>query len=242
MVVVVLPLISAALILFFGKRTPARAPSTASWRWGGVPVLARFLWHFVEGGGPFEGIDWFTIGPLHLELGILVDGLTGIMLVVVTSISLCVHIYSLGYMHGERAFTWFYVVLSLFTAAMLTVVVSNNVIQLLVGFRDHGRLLLPADRPLVEVEENSNAAIKAFITTRVGDIPFMFGVIMLIALTGFIHEHHRDLPRARPRRGLTAVHLDRRDPAVRRHGRKSAQFPLHVWLPDAMAGPRRSRP
>ena len=81
----------------------------------------------MEGGGPFESsIDWFTIGPLHLELGILVDGLTGIMLVVVTSISLCVHVYSLGYMHGDERFTWFYVVLSLFTAAMLTVVVVEQ--------------------------------------------------------------------------------------------------------------------
>ena len=71
-------------------------------------------------------VDWFTVGPLHLELGILVDGLTGVMLVVVTAVSLCVHIYSLGYMEGDVRFTWFYVVLSLFTAAMLNVVVADN--------------------------------------------------------------------------------------------------------------------
>ena len=139
-IVVLLPLISAALILFFGKRTPGRGAVI-----GIAAVAAAFvfslgvLWHFVQGGGPFEaGIDWFTVGPLHLELGILVDGLTGVMLVVVTAVSLCVHIYSLGYMHGDDRFTWFYVVLSLFTAAMLTVVVSNNLIQLLVGWEVMG--------------------------------------------------------------------------------------------------------
>ena len=201
--------------------------------YGIVAVGAAFLlslgvlWHFVEGGGPFEGsIDWFTIGPLHLELGILVDGLTGIMLVVVTSISLCVHIYSLGYMHGDERFTWFYVVLSLFTAAMLTVVVSNNLIQLLVGWEIMGVCSYLLIGHWWEVKENSNAAIKAFITTRVGDIPFMFGIIMLIAAHRVHHhEHHRDLARARPRRGLPAVHLDGGDPAVRRHRREVGAVP-----------------
>ena len=239
-IVVVLPLISAALILFFGKRTPGKGAV-----YGIVAVGAAFLfslgvlWHFVEGGGPFEAsIDWFTIGPLHLELGILVDGLTGIMLVVVTSISLCVHIYSLGYMHGDERFTWFYVVLSLFTAAMLTVVVSNNVIQLLVGWEIMGVCSYLLIGHWWEVKENSNAAIKAFITTRVGDIPFMFGIIMLIALTGFTTtniteiSHELGLGEASPLFiSMAAILLFGGTVG------KSAQFPLHVWLPDAMAGP-----
>ena len=227
-VVVLLPLISAALILFFGKRTPGKGAV-----YGIVAVGAAFvfslgvLWHFVEGGGPFEAsIDWFTIGPLHLELGILVDGLTAVMLVVVTSVSLCVHIYSLGYMHGDDRFTWFYVVLSLFTAAMLMVVVSNNLIQLLVGLGDHGRVLVPADRALVrgqgELQRRDQGVhhdpdrrrpvhvrhLRADRRHRVHD-----------------HEHHRDLRRARPRRGLAAVHLGGGDPAVRRHDRQVRAVP-----------------
>ena len=239
-VVVVLPLISAALILFFGKRTPGKGAV-----YGIVAVGAAFLfsigvlWHFVEGGGPFEGsIDWFTIGPLHLELGILVDGLTGIMLVVVTSISLCVHIYSLGYMHGDERFTWFYVVLSLFTAAMLTVVVSNNVIQLLVGWEIMGVCSYLLIGHWWEVKENSNAAIKAFITTRVGDIPFMFGIIMLIALTGFTSTNITEISHELGLGEVSPLFIS--IAAILLFGGtvgKSAQFPLHVWLPDAMAGP-----
>jgi len=239
-VVVVLPLISAALILFFGRRTPGKGAV-----YGIVAVGAAFLfslgvlWHFVEGGGPFEGsIDWFTIGPLHLELGILVDGLTGIMLVVVTSISLCVHVYSLGYMHGDERFTWFYVVLSLFTAAMLTVVVSNNVIQLLVGWEIMGVCSYLLIGHWWEVKENSNAAIKAFITTRVGDIPFMFGIIMLIALTGFTSTNIGEISHELGLGEVSPLFISMA--AILLFGGtvgKSAQFPLHVWLPDAMAGP-----
>ncbi len=239
-IVVVLPLISAALILFFGKRTPGKGAV-----YGIAAVGAAFLvsvgvlWHFVEGGGPFEGsIEWFTIGPLRLELGILVDGLTAIMLVVVTAVSLCVHIYSVGYMHGDERFTWFYVVLSLFTAAMLTVVVANNLIQLLVGWEVMGVCSYLLIGHWWEVKENSNAAIKAFITTRVGDIPFMFGIIALIAVTGFtttnIEEitHEIGLGEASPLFiSMAAIMLFGGTVG------KSAQFPLHVWLPDAMAGP-----
>jgi NADH-quinone oxidoreductase subunit L len=239
-IVVLLPLVSAAVTLAFGKRTPGKGAV-----YGIVMVGAAFLfslgvlWHFVEGGGPFEGgIEWFTIGPLHVELGILIDGLSAIMLVVVTSVSLCVHVYSLGYMHGDERFTWFYVVLSLFTAAMLTVIVSNNLIQLLVGWEVMGVCSYLLIGHWWEVKENSDAAIKAFLTTRVGDIPFMFGIIMLIALTGFetanISEISHEL-------GLGVVSpLFVSIAAILLFGGtvgKSAQFPLHVWLPDAMAGP-----
>ena len=82
---------------------------------------------FVQGGGNFEhNIQWFTIGSLQVQLGFYVDGLTAVMLVVVTSISLWSHIYSLGYMHGDRRYTWFYAVLSLFTGAMLVVVIAST--------------------------------------------------------------------------------------------------------------------
>ena len=97
--------------------------------------------------------------------------------------SLCVHVYSLGYMDGDSRFTWFYVVLSLFTAAMLTVVISNNLIQLLVGWEIMGVCSYLLIGHWWEEKENSNAAIKAFITTRIGDVPFMFGIFALIAVT-----------------------------------------------------------
>jgi len=172
-IVVLLPLVSAAFILFFGSRTPGKGAV-----YGIAAVGASFVFslgvllHFVQGGGPFEGhIDWFTIGPLHLELGVLIDGLTGVMLVVVTAVSLCVHIYSLGYMHGDERFTWFYVVLSLFTAAMLTVVVANNLIQLLVGWEVMGVCSYLLIGHWWEVKENSTprsrrSSPRASVTSR----------------------------------------------------------------------------
>ena len=128
-VIAFLPFAAAALTLFFGKRTPGQGAvyGIAALGAGFVMALA-VLWHFVTGGGVYAppGIEWFTIGPLHLEVGQYVDGLTAVMLVVVTAVSLAVHVYSLGYMHGDVRFTWFYVVLSLFTGAMLTVVIANS--------------------------------------------------------------------------------------------------------------------
>jgi NADH-quinone oxidoreductase subunit L len=239
-VVVLLPVISAVLTLAVGKRTPGRGSVYGILAVGGSMIVSLgVLWHFVQGGAPYEhAIPWFEIGPLELELGILVDGLTGIMLVVVTTISLMVHIYSLGYMHGDSRFTWFYVALSLFTAAMLTVVVSDNLIQLLIGWEVMGVCSYLLIGHWWEVKPNSDAAIKAFITTRIGDIPFMFGIIMLIAATGFTTTNIHGVTSALEEPGVSALFVSMA--AILLFGGtvgKSAQFPLHVWLPDAMAGP-----
>ncbi len=239
-VIPLLPFISAFFTLFFGKRTPGRGAVYGILAVGASFVLSLgVLWHFVEGGGPYEAaVSWFQVGPLHLELGILVDGLTGIMVVVVTSISLMVHIYSLGYMNGDKRFTWFYAVLSMFTAAMLTVVISNNLIQLLVGWEVMGVCSYLLIGHWWEVKENSDAAIKAFITTRIGDVPFMFGIFALIAATGFTTTSIHGVTEAIGAPGVSALYVSMA--AILLFGGtvgKSAQFPLHVWLPDAMAGP-----
>ncbi len=236
-----LPIASACLTLFFGKRTPGRGAVY------GIAALATtmlmslgVLWHFVQGNGVYApaGLEWFTIGPLRLELGMYVDGLTAAMLVVVTTISLMVHIYSLGYMHGDARFTWFYFVLSMFTAAMLTVVIANNLIELLIGWEVMGVCSYLLIGHWYEEKQNSNAAIKAFITTRIGDIPFMFGIIMLIAATGFTTTNIVGVGEAIKEPAISALFVSMA--AILLFGGtigKSAQFPLHVWLPDAMAGP-----
>ena len=139
--IVVLPFVSAGLTLFLGKRTPGRGAMYGIVALGACLAMSLgVLWQFVQhGGATYEGsIDWFQIGGLHMELGQLVDGLTAVMLVVVTAVSLCVHVYSVGYMHGDQRYTWFFVVLSLFTGAMLNVVVANNLFQLLVGWEVMG--------------------------------------------------------------------------------------------------------
>jgi NADH-quinone oxidoreductase subunit L len=240
-VIPLLPLISAALTLFFGKRTPGKG-SVYGIAMVGAAFAMSFgvLWHFVEGGAVYApaGISWFQVGSLHLELGIYVDGLTAIMLVVVTSISLMVHIYSIGYMHGDKRFTWFFFALSLFTAAMLTVVISNNLIELLIGWEVMGLCSYLLIGHWWEEKENSDAAIKAFITTRIGDIPFMFGIFALIAAAGFTTTNIVEVTHAIGLPGVSVLYVS--VAAILLFGGtvgKSAQFPLHVWLPDAMAGP-----
>ena len=239
-VIALLPFAAAALTLFFGKRTPGggSAFGIAALAAGFVMSIA-VLWHFVTGGGPYEAeIRWFSIGPLELEVGQLVDGLTAVMLVVVTTVSLAVHVYSLGYMHGDVRFTWFYVVLSLFTGAMLTVVVANNLLLLLIGWEIMGICSYLLIGHWYEEHENSSAAIKAFITTRIGDVPFLFGIFALIFATGFSTTNIGRIGEAIADPGtssllVTAAALLLLGGAIG----KSAQFPLHVWLPDAMAGP-----
>jgi NADH-quinone oxidoreductase subunit L len=235
-----LPFVSGALILFFGRRTPGKGPVFGIAAVGAAFLLSLgVLWSFVQGGGPHEeAVEWFTIGPLHVEAGILVDGLTAVMFVVVTAVSLCVHVYSLGYMHGDSRYTWFYFVLSLFTGAMLIVVISDNVIQLLVGWEIMGVCSYLLIGHWFEEHENSSAAIKAFITTRIGDVPMMFGFFALIAMTGFTSASFHAAEEAISGGEVSALFVS--VAAILLFGGtigKSAQFPLHVWLPDAMAGP-----
>ena len=236
----VLPAAAAVLTLFFGKRLPGRGAG-----FGIVGVGASFLLslallgHVIRGGAPFAAsLDWFSVGTLHLQVGMYVDGLTSVMFVVVTAVSLCVHVYSLGYMKGDVRFTWFYVVLSLFTAAMLDVVIADNLFQLLVGWEVMGVCSYLLIGHWYEDKENSNAAIKAFITTRVGDVPFMFGIFCLIFATGMQTSNIREVADAVARPGTSQLLIGAA--ALLMFGGtigKSAQFPLYTWLPDAMAGP-----
>jgi len=236
-----LPAMAALLTLFLGKRTPGKGSVYGIAAVGASLVLSLgVLWTFVGGERGFyeASIPWFQIGQLHLEVGVYVDGLTAVMLVVVTSISLCVHIYSLGYMKGDVRFTWFYTVLSLFTSAMLVVVLANNLFQLLVGWEVMGVCSYLLIGHWWEDHVNSSSAIKAFITTRVGDVPFTFGIFVLISITGFTTSNIPAIGDVISHGGASVALVSAA--ALLLFGGtigKSAQFPLHVWLPDAMAGP-----
>jgi len=239
-VVAVLPVVSAVATLFFGRRTPGRG-----WIYGVSSLSAGFLlalgvlWHFVQGGAPTSAsVSWFQVGPFRTDLGQYVDGLTAVMLIIVTAVSLAVHVYSIGYMRGDSRFTWFYVVLSLFSAAMLNVVIADNLFQLLVGWEVMGLCSYLLIGHWWEDKTNSNAAIKAFITTRVGDVPFLFGIFALVFATGFTTSNIQHIGQMVARGDLSGTLL--LAAALLLFGGavgKSAQFPLYVWLPDAMAGP-----
>ena len=239
--IVLLPVVSAVLTLFIGKRTPGRGAVYGILAVGTAFVLSLgVLWQFVQhGGGRFvKSVEWFQVGPFHVEAGQLVDGLAAVMLVVVTAVSLCVHIYSVGYMHGDQRYTWFFVVLSLFTAAMLDVVIASNLFQLLLGWEVMGVCSYLLIGHWWEERENSSAAIKAFITTRIGDIPFTFGIFALVFATGFETANTDEVGHVIAEGGASNSLVT--IAALLLFGGtigKSAQFPLHVWLPDAMAGP-----
>src|SRR3954447_25436676 len=237
-----IPALSFFVILFFGKRLPRKGSEIGIGALGIAFVLALVCAaQWIGKETPREAAHahhtWFTFGGTEFGFGIHVDGLTVMMLVVVTFISLMVHVYSTGYMHGDRRYTYFFTALSLFTAAMLLLVVSDNTLQLMIGWELVGLCSFMLIGHWWEEGVNSGAAIKAFITTRTGDVGLMLGIITLFfaADRNFDIEHlnHAALTGAIGHGtllvGATLLFLGVMG--------KSAQFPLHVWLPDAMAGP-----
>jgi len=180
------PAVSFFLIVFFGKRMRRRGSEI-----GIAAVFLSFvvsiaiMAHFVAGGAPVtSSLPFFQIGSFHVEVGQNVDGLTAVMFVVVTLVSLLVQIYSTAYMHGDRRYTWYFAALSLFTASMLNLVIADNLFQLLVGWELVGICSYLLIGHWWEEKENSDAAIKAFITTKTGDIPFLFGIFVLTVAAG----------------------------------------------------------
>ena len=237
----VLPFAAFFVIMFFGKRLPRGGSQvgilTALVAFG--LSIAVLVGDYVGGGGPVveKSLHWFPYGrDLGLGLGMKIDGLTAVMFVVVTLVSLMVQIYSTAYMHGDRRYTWYYAALSLFTGSMLNLVIASNLLQLLIGWELVGICSYLLIGHWWEEKENSNAAIKAFITTKTGDVPFLIGIFVLFAaaktfnITAITHLVEQG----------KISHLTLTAAAILLFGGaigKSAQFPLHVWLPDAMAGP-----
>jgi NADH-quinone oxidoreductase subunit L len=235
-----LPLAAFFLILFFGKRMPRKGVE-----FGLAAIVAALvisvgvLTDFIGGGGPTveRALRWFPFGStLQMQLGMRVDGLVAVMFIVVTVVSLMVQVYSTAYMHGDKRYTWYFAALSLFTGSMLNLVIANNLIQLLIGWELVGLCSYLLIGHWWEEHENSSSAIKAFVTTKTGDIPFLIGIFVLFAaaktfnIGGIVEQieagHISHLT-------LTAAAILLFGGAIG----KSAQFPLHVWLPDAMAGP-----
>ena len=233
-----LPALAFLVILFFGKRLPGKGHSA-----GLVAIVASFvlsLAGFIDLVTGAETVEkhwaWFELDTLELTFGMNYDFLTGLMFVVVTFVSLLVQIYSTGYMHDDERYTWFYAALSLFTASMLFLVIADNLIMMLVGWEGVGVCSYFLIGHYWEEKPNSSAAIKAFITTRVGDIGFMFGIFALFVIAGTFNIteiNHLAEEGSIGGVSLTIAALLLFCGAIG----KSAQFPLHVWLPDAMAGP-----
>jgi NADH-quinone oxidoreductase subunit L len=193
------------------------------------------------GEGEFEGVarswQWLEIpGYIEIRMGTFVDQITLVMLFVVTFVALLVMIYSTGYMHGDRRYGWFYAVISLFVASMLALVLADNLLLLYFSWELVGLCSMLLIGYFNDRQSAAEAAKKAFITTRVGDVGLLIGIIILFTQTGTFDiqavleaAEHGEIERE----WLTAAAVLVFCGAVG----KSAQFPLHVWLPDAMEGP-----
>jgi len=199
----------------------------------------------VQGGGKEElkrapverKFLWWQNGDVQVTFGSLVDGLSVAILVMVSIISLLVHLFSMAYMHGDRRFTHYYAALSLFTSGMFILVVAPSTLQMILGWEMMGLCSFMLIGHWWEDQANSNAALKAFFTTRTGDIGLLVGVSMLFFLAGqsfdVMHINNEALAGHMSQTALTVAAAALLVAVVG----KSAQFPLHTWLPDAMAGP-----
>src|SRR5579859_6351480 len=199
--------------------------------------------HLLEKGMDLHLYNWFTIGSLNYSIDLRVDTLTVVMLVVVTGVSFLVHLYSVGYMAGDPGYSRFYIELALFTVSMLILVLAANFLVLFIGWELVGLssyLLIgfwfyhAPPEPGSEVPYPPPAALKAFVTTRLGDFGFLIGILILFTTTGTFQFTTLNTATAHVNQAtITLAMILVFCGAVG----KSAQFPLHVWLPDAMEGP-----
>ena len=186
--------------------------------------------------------QWMTVGTLQMEIGFLVDGLTAMMMCVVTFVSLMVHIYTIGYMHEDEGYNRFFAYISLFTFSMLMLVMSNNLLQLFFGWEAVGLV----SYLLIGFWFNKPTAIfanmKAFLVNRVGDFGFILGIGLIAAFTGSLNytevfaQTQALVPLTLPGTSWSLLTVICICLFIGAMG-KSAQFPLHVWLPDSMEGP-----
>ena len=207
-------------------------------------LSAMTLWSVAIDGARFNQTiyTWMVVGGLKMEIGFLVDGLTAMMMCVVTFVSLMVHIYTVGYMEEDDGYNRFFAYISLFTFSMLMLVMSNNMLQLFFGWEAVGLV----SYLLIGFWFNKPSAIfanlKAFVVNRVGDFGFILGIALVLAYTGTLN-YTEVFARAG---NLATLGFPGTDWMlitviciclfIGAMG-KSAQFPLHVWLPDSMEGP-----
>jgi len=241
-----MPALAYVLITLFTKRSRSLS--------AGISVLTMFSCFVLSVGTLLDLLKldpasrsvsachatWLQIAPWQANVGVLIDPLSVNMLLVVTFISLLVQIYSLGYMHDDERFSTYYSYLSLFTASMLLLVVSDNYLQIFIGWELVGLCSYLLIGFWYFKPEAANAAKKAFVVNRIGDMGFLMGVVTIgMVFQTFDFGQVKDLV-AQGLANHTLISGYVAGIAILLFCGavgKSAQFPLHVWLPDAMEGP-----
>jgi len=236
------PILAALLILAFGKAARrAAAPFAVI---GQLTALTMSIFAFVptlhsHGFRSVQNFTWFTFGEQTLRIGFVLDPLAAAMLIMIALVGLCIFVFSIGYMAEDKNFSRFFAYLSFFSGAMLGVVIANSLLLLfvfweLVGLASYLLIGFWIERPSAAA-----AAKKAFITTRIGDMGFFLGILWLYHRSGtllFYDGGRGCLENV----GLLTLGASATFIALLIFcgaAGKSGQFPLHVWLPDAMEGP-----
>ncbi|HEU0306309.1 MAG TPA: NADH-quinone oxidoreductase subunit L [Lysobacter sp.] len=250
LIIVLAPLLGAILAGLFGRRIGRVGAHSVTI--GGVAVScalsAYVLWQLVaQGAAPFnENVyTWFQVGGIDAHVGFMVDKLTAMMMVVVTFVSLLVHVYTIGYMEEDPGYQRFFSYISLFTFSMLMLVMSNNFLQLFFGWEAVGLVSYLLIGFWFKRPTAVFANLKAFLVNRVGDFGFLLGIAAVLLMFGSL-DYATVFANA-PTIATTGISI------INGHEwsvatviciclfigamGKSAQVPLHVWLPDSMEGP-----
>ena len=248
--IVLAPLIAAVIAGLAGKKIGRAASHWVTIVGVGTSCMLSFLVlkNMLWGGHSAENISvytWAVTDGLHMEVGFLVDRLTALMMAVVTFVSLMVHLYTIGYMHEDPGYQRFFSYISLFTFAMLMLVMSNNFLQLFFGWEAVGLVSYLLIGFWFKKESAIFANLKAFLVNRVGDFGFILGIAGVVMMTGSL-DYAEVFARAdqvatqtievlpgSPWNAMSVICILLFIGAMG----KSAQAPLHVWLPDSMEGP-----
>ncbi len=246
LIIVLAPLFGSIIVGLAGNRLGRKASHSITIL--GVAIstaLSLFVFnhHVLNDGDIFNQnlYTWMQIGGLNISVGFLVDNLTALMLVVVSFVSLMVHIYTIGYMHEDKGYTKFFSYISLFTFAMFTLVISNNFMQLFFGWEAVGLVSYLLIGFWHHKESAVQANLKAFLVNRVGDFGFLLGIAMVLMFFGTLDyaetfSQKDQIIGQTLFGGVSAITVVCLLLFVGAMG-KSAQVPLHVWLPGSMEGP-----
>jgi NADH-quinone oxidoreductase subunit L len=252
--VIGLPLLTAFVLLFFGRRFTPEAPRNPRELLPGILASAAMAGAFVAGVLMFMQLvelavhgheensravgvhfwDWIRAGGFSVGMDFLVDQLSIVMVLVVTGVGTLIHIYSIGYMREDPRFARYFAYLNLFAASMLILVLADNLVLLYVGWEGVGLCSYLLIGFWFERDSAANAAKKAFLVNRVGDFSFLIGIFVLASAVGGLSIGQINAEAGAIGSGIALI------AALLLFGGatgKSAQIPLYIWLPDAMEGP-----
>lgn len=228
------PLVSAVWITFFLRRAGVLASYLSVAAAGAICIFSFQAIHHLDGSTLHASWDWLRFGGFEVQMGFLFDDVAATMLAMVAFVGFLIHVFSLGYMKADQARARFFGGLSIFMFSMLGIILADNLIMIFVFWELVGFSSYMLIGHYLETNEAKAASKKAFIVNRIGDLGFLVGIVFAYWHFGTVNLTELEaLVRAQP----NLIHATIAACLMCGFIGKSAQFPLHVWLPDAMAGP-----